>query len=123
MGLDPADTGARLETIVPGQETITVYVRNPAPANDTFTAYVVTARGRPSSGKSDAAAERYLPNTEKVWHLYRPSLALAGLDSPTTPENYNYLVDAGGVKWIIRSVQAKSNWSFVILNTRMAIDV
>ncbi len=107
--------------IVPGQEAVTVYARNAAPANDTFTSYAVTARGRPSKGKSDSAAGALLANTEKTWHLYRPSLNAAGFPADDTPDNFDYLVDANGTKWVVKSVDAKSNWSFVIVQTRQAV--
>jgi hypothetical protein len=55
--------------------------------------------------------------TDKVWHLYRPSMQAAGLPSPNTGESYDYLVDARGTRWNIQRIVAKSAWSFVILYT------
>lgn len=118
MSLNPADVGQRLSLIVPGQEIITLFLRQPAPPDDVFKKYVlVGARGRPSKQNVISPDGIVLPPTHKTWHLYRPVLIAAGVPVNTSSESYDYLLDQSGQKWVVQSVDVKSNWSFVILDT------
>jgi hypothetical protein len=121
MGLNPKDTGARLRMIVPGQEMITLFIRNPAPPDDIFTPYTFRARGRPSSQPISSPNDTVLAVTRKTWHLYRSAMNAAGVPQNTTSESFDYLTDQSGSKWLIDSVDAKSNWSFVIVESWKAV--
>lgn len=120
--MDPADVGQRLMDIVPGQEIITLSIRQLAPPDDVFKTYTnITARGRPSRQNVNSPDATVLQTTRKTWHLYRPSLTVAGVPTSTSSESYDYLIDASGVKWVIQTVDVKSNWSFVILDAYKAV--
>ena len=60
MALDPGDVGARLQTIVPGQEVVTLSLRQMAPLNDQFTTYTGDVRLRYALGRTWATYAEYL---------------------------------------------------------------
>lgn len=120
--MNPHDVGRRLQMIVPGQQAITLYIRQPTPPDDVFKAYsIYGARGRPSKQTNASGGGNVLAATRKTWHLYRPSLNAGGVPPNTVSESFDYLVDSFGVQWNIESVDVKSNNSFILLETYQTV--
>jgi hypothetical protein len=111
IAMDPFDTGMRLQTIVPGQETVTLFLRQGA--TDSFTQYVIYgARRRPDTKAFPQTEMGGLPVVESQWDLYQPTLQESGVNFWQLPQYQDYLVDQYGVQWVISRGGAKSKRTF-----------
>ncbi len=119
MGLDPSDVGLRLQTIVPGQETVTLYLRDPPPAT-TYTAYTLNGvRRRPSNETFPSVPSlSAVPVNDMQFDIYRPTLDAAGVPTAALPGYQDYIAAAASpgdptlIRWNINTVKTKSKGTF-----------